>query len=200
MTLVTSSLTISWLNLDSWSETYVGARWLVNNVLPEKQYQSSPEHGPISQMVLLASHHMIEIVFFSCLGKKIEELSIPESEIEARIIKLEKMRFYDAFTEWEKLVPGISPFAYDAEPYISIDRLRLRRNATIHKESALSSLEMAKSALYTAVTASKTIYQHFNKNAAFKYEAVLKKYPLDIFPLFSEVVYPEDWHKKKKKT
>jgi hypothetical protein len=107
------------------------------------------------------------------------------------------MRFHEAFTEWEKLVPSMGCFVYDSEPYISIDRLRLRRNETIHKKSALSSLKMARSAVYTAVTASKEIYQHFNKNAAFTYEPVLKKYPLGIFPLFSEIIYPEDRHKAK---
>jgi hypothetical protein len=197
MALVTASHTSSWLNLDSWSETYVGARWLVENVLPEKQHQSSPEHGPISQMALLASHHMIEVMLFSCLKKQIEELSLPDSEIETKIRKLDKMRFHEAFTEWEKLVPSMGCFVYDSEPYISIDRLRLRRNETIHKKSALSSLKMARSAVYTAVTASKEIYQHFNKNAAFTYEPVLKKYPLGIFPLFGEIIYPEDRHKAK---
>jgi hypothetical protein len=45
MKLISNSITISCLSLDSWSEAYIGARWLIINVLPEKHFQSSPEHG-----------------------------------------------------------------------------------------------------------------------------------------------------------
>ena len=38
------------------------------------------------------------------------------------------------------------------------------------------------------------MFQFFNADANFKYGAILKKYPPNKFPLFSEVVYPEDYY------
>jgi len=57
----------------------------------------------------------------------------------------------------------------------------------VHKSSALTSLEMARSALFSAVEASKAIAEHFLGENAFKYESVLYKYPLQQEQWFSQV-------------
>lgn len=194
MKLISNSFTFTSLSLDSWSETYIGARWLIENVLPEEQHQSTSEHGAISQMVLLASHHMVEIMLFSCIKESLENSLEFRDKLDRNIRKLEGQSFYDAFEYWSPKLLNGRRFPIDTEPFISMKRLRIRRNSTIHKESSLSSLEMARSALFTGLKGSEEIYFHFNQEKEFKYNAVMKKYPLDTYSLFSEVVYPEDYH------
>jgi hypothetical protein len=197
MVLISKTFSFTSLNLDSWSETYIGARWLIDNVLPEKQYESTPEHGPISQMVLLASHHMIEIILFSSISEALKNKSESNIEIDKNLKKLEKQSFNSAYEYWSPKLLNGKNISKNIEPFISADKLRKRRNATIHKESALTSLEMARSALFTALKASEAIYFHFNETEKYKYDAVVKKYPFQNHSFFSEIVYPEDYYKQK---
>ena len=68
--------------------------------------------------------------------------------------------------------------------------LKDRRNATIHRESALVSLDMARSALFSAVQASRAISEHLLGAGSFSnYEAVLRKYSLPVQPWFSDVMF-----------
>lgn len=181
---IIKEISIGWLNLDAWSETYVGAHWLVTCELNIKQYESLPRHGPLSQMVLLSAHHLVEVMFFQCVRSLIKK-NLPGTypEIEKGY---DRANFLRAFGKWPEIMVGRS-FDVSREPFKSVVLLSSRRNATIHKESALTSLAMAKSALFTAAQASKLIAEHLLGNDSFKYETVLQKYPLPPEPWFSEV-------------
>jgi len=185
---ISKSVSMGWLNLDAWSETYVGAHWLVTDELPAKQYQSLPRHGPLSQMVLLSAHHLVEVMFFQCVRVLIRNSPSAFANIDATY---DKKPFKKAFTQWPVALVG-SPFDTSQQPLKSVLSLADRRNATIHKESALSSLEMARSALYSAVHASKAIAEHLLGSGGFKYTEVLLSYPLTEQQWFSEVTFVDE--------
>lgn len=180
---VSHTTSSGWINLDAWSETYIGAHWLVKNELPAYQYQADVHHGPLSQMVLLASHQLVEIIFFQCVKFVIDSRPGQFVEIEKTY---SKASFGHALEKWPETLTG-APLDLALEPLNSVRRLKDQRNATVHKSSALTSLEMARSALFSAVEASKSIAEHFMGESGFKYEPVLQKYPLQKEQWFSQV-------------
>lgn len=172
-----------WTSLDAWSETYIGAHWLVTNELPIHQTQTEIHHGPLSQMVLLASHQLVEIMFFQCARYTIDRNPEKFKEIER---SYNKANFSLALKKWPKTLTGLE-FNLTQEPLKSAESLKDRRNQTVHKSSALTSLEMARSALFSAVEASKLIAEHFMGENGFKYDRILKKYPLPKEQWFSQI-------------
>lgn len=175
---------VAWSNLDEWSETYIGARWIVDNKLPENQYKTEPVDGPLSQMVLIASHQLVEVMLFKCLRNYLESRG-EYSEVMAEVLR--KLGFNEAFNKWPKLLTGDS-FPKE-QPFTAARILAVRRNATVHSESALTTLEMARSALYTGVMASRAIESHFG-DVKFAYETIVSRYaPLESIYL-SESMYP----------
>ena len=182
-----TSVSVSFSSLDWWSNPYVGAHWLATHELPEKQWQSEVHHGPLSQLLLLASHQLVELMLFRCIS---EVITANPGKFERQEKNLRRARFEEAF----KTLPselGFPPFDLDVQPFSSIKRLQERRNATIHKESALVTIEMGRSALYTAVEASRSIAVHFRGPDGFPYEGILKKYPLSAQPWLTEVAFIE---------
>jgi hypothetical protein len=134
-------------------------------------------------MVLIAAHQLIEIMFFQCVRVIIDGNPKRFPNIES---KYQNTSFKKALEEWPEIITG-TKFNLTQEPLKSADHLRVRRNATVHKSSALTSIEMARSALFSAVEASKAISEHFRGEAAFKYNSVLHKYPLKQEQWFSQV-------------
>lgn len=176
---------IGWLNLDAWSETYIGARWIIENKLPDSFGRADPIDGPLSQMVLIASHQLVELTIFSCLQSELER----KGQWNATLAEfVNRMGFNEAFDTWpKKLTHQKLP---KEQPFTAARELAKRRNATVHKEAALATPEMARSALYTGVEASRGVRAHFG-STVFPYESVLKKYPVVEAQWFSGAMYPE---------
>jgi hypothetical protein len=185
--VIAHTTTSGWLSLDAWSETYIAAHWLLNE-LPAHNYQSAVHHGPLSQMVLIAAHQLVEIMFFQCVKNLTSESPEKFKEIER---KYENTSFKKALECWPEIMTG-TKLDLIQEPLKSADHLRARRNATVHKSSALTSIEMAKSALYSAVEASKYISNHFLGENQFKYNLVIYKHPLKQEQWFSEVTLVDE--------
>ena len=185
MEIMDTSSKIGWLNLDSWSETYIAAHWIIENKLPEKQFQAEPVDGPLSQMVLISSHQLVEIMLFNCIRQNLKDSGKWNNVMEKVLMKL---NFNEAFNKWPKLILG-KPFPNKVQPFSGARTLAQRRNATVHSESALTTLEMARSSLYTGVMASRAIEEHFG-NEGFSYEAVINKYPLTETEWIAESMYP----------
>ncbi|MBH3433401.1 MULTISPECIES: hypothetical protein [Pseudomonas] len=180
---IKKSISSKWLSLDAWSETYVGARWLLVNELPDFQYKAEVHHGALAQMVLLAAHSLVEIMFFSCVDEVLSKAQEKKSMLDP---KYRGASFTAAFKSWPIVLVG-SPFDLTVEPYKSALLLARRRNATVHKESALATVEMARSAVYSAVEASKMVEGHLLGRSEFKYCKVISKYPLKTERWFSDV-------------
>lgn len=187
MSHLSSSASVGWLNLDWWSTPYVGAQWLATKELPDQQWQAEPHHGALSQLLLISSHHLVELMLFRCIREVLEAKPgmFPKHEKQ-----LPRAHFDDAFTRWPEEL-GCGSFDMQVQPYSSVKRLQERRNATIHKDSALTSLTMAKSALYSAVEGAKGIAIHFRGASGFPYERVLQKYTLPEQRWFTDVKFVE---------
>lgn len=193
MKQINNNTSIGWNNLDIWSEPYVGAQWIVKKELPQKHYESEIHHGPLSQMVLLIAHHLNEVIFFKCVR---EILSRQPGQFLQIANNINRVGFMKAFKNWPEILVG-QPFDLNKEPYSSVVRLANRRNATIHSESALTSLEMARSALYTSIISSEYIAIHLLGPNGFVYKDILEKYKIDSEVMFSQVKFPEDIVPKK---
>ncbi|MBN1007793.1 hypothetical protein [Amphritea pacifica] len=179
-----STINIGYLHLDSWSETYIGARSIVSK-LPDNPDQTDVIHGPLSQMVLIASHQLVEIMLFSCIRNNLER-SNKWNDVSEEFLR--KLNFNEAFNRWPKRLTE-KAFPKQKQPFSAARELASRRNATVHSESALTTLEMARSALHTAVSVSIAIQEHF-EGQPFTYESVLKKYPIEEQVWFSSSMYP----------
>lgn len=187
MTHISNSVRTGWLNLDWWSDPYVGAHWLATKELPDQQWQARAYHGSLSKLLLIASHHLVELMLFHCIREILEAApgKFPKHEK-----KFPRAHFDDAFTRWPEEL-GYGALDLEAQPFLSIKRLHVRRNATIHKDSALASIKMAKSSLYSAVEGSRKIALHFRGEGGFPYDKVLRKYPLPIQPWFTDIDFIE---------
>lgn len=187
MPQISTTASIGWLNLDWWSDPYVGAHWLATKELPDQQWQAQTHHGALSQLLLISSHHLVEMMLFRC----IKEILKSKPGIFPRHEKqFSRARFDDLFSRWPKEL-GFENFDMTTQPYSSIKRLQDRRNSTIHKDSTLTSLNMAKSALYSAVEGSRAIALHFRGADGFPYDNVLAKYPLPVQPWFTDINFIE---------
>lgn len=188
MPRVSKTFEMPWVNLDSWSEAYIGTKWFIDNVLPDKYHQMRPEHGPISQMVLLGSHQLVENILYNSIRHHLELGTSKREVIEST---LRNLRFEDALKESPEQLTG-RKMPLGQQPFQSVTILQNRRNSTVHYRSALATPQMARSAFYTAVMGSKEIYSHFYPNKEFKYEIVLRKYPVTPQPYLSKDMYPEN--------
>lgn len=176
------SHSLGWVSLDSWSEIYVGAHWLVTEEFPEHQFQALPRHGALSQMVLLSAHHLVEVIFFQSVKALTAGAPGKFPSIEK---SFDRAHFRKAFENWPVVLVD-AEFDTDSRALRSALKLADRRNATIHKESALATPSMARSALYSSVHASREIAEHLLGESGFKYQKVIEKYPLPTADWFDE--------------
>jgi hypothetical protein len=127
----------------------------------------------------------VEIALFSSVGHVLA--SAPETyPVAEREFSSRKPSFHRLFTGWPERL-GKDAFDLNAEPYRSLAALRIQRNRTVHSESALASLPMARSAVYSGVEGSRAITEHLLGPGAFRYGRVLSTYPLSPQPPFSTV-------------
>ncbi|MET4578666.1 hypothetical protein ABIE13_003782 [Ottowia thiooxydans] len=188
MIQISASFSSSNLSLDSWSGMYVGCQWAAEHELPPEQWQFEIHHGPLCQMLILSSHHLVELMLFKCLRHLLDASPGKFPKYEKDFSK--KAIFSDAFTKWPLEITG-QGFHLQTEPFKSASALHLRRNATIHKESALASLAMARSALFSATQASRSICEQLLGPSTFEYEEVLAKYPVRSTQWFSKIKFLE---------
>ena len=178
------TVTMGWLSHTAWSEKYVGLRKLAFESLPLKIYEMSPEDSAICQSVIVGSSQLVEIALFDILERYVGKyISKKDSEVQ----------FYKALCSLPVKITG-KEIDLTGEPYLSSEKLRKRRNSTVHKTSSLADVVMSRSALYTAVETSLMLYQHFD--IEFPHARFLDKYPIAEQPLFSQVTYPESYHHK----
>lgn len=184
LTPVHASFTVSWLVHDSWSEAYVGARRLTYVVLPPPSKKLSAEECALCQLALVGANHLMEIALYKML--------LPCTKQSAKFSALTEALLDDAsyflmLTKWFPAAFG-SGVDLKSEPFVSTERLRRRRNDTIHKTSAFATNAMAKSAMYSAVEGVKALYAIAGQT--FPYDTVLAKYPQLTEEPFSSVTFP----------
>jgi hypothetical protein len=182
---VTAFVTGSWTIHDTWTECLVGTRHLVYHLLPAPGARMDAETRTLCQLALIASNHLMEIALFKVLCPSTSG-SGQVTVLTAQLLR--EASYFEMLTRWVTAASGI-PLDLKAEPFVSTERLRRRRNDTIHKSSASANPQMARSALGSAVAGTEALFSHFS--LPFPYAGFLARWPLEKEPAFSSVTYPK---------
>lgn len=180
---VQASFTISWLSHDSWSEAYVGTRRLIYDFLPLPTSKQTAEDGALCQLAIIGANHLMEVGLARLLIPYVGKVPTFTKR------KYEDASYYLSLSHWVEKVTGV-PILLTEEPFRSTERLRMRRNETTHKSSALATVPMARSALFSAVEGSRRLHSHFG--VPFPYQPFIEKYPLPQEEYFSSVLFPPE--------
>lgn len=178
---VSANFAIKWSVHDSWSELYVGVRRLVYTILPANIASQAAEDSALCQLALVGASSLMEIALF----KLLQPVAIAgKAGLSQK--KLENAGYAEMLKNLED-VTG-KPLDRGVQPLKSTEALRKRRNQTIHKSSALATVPMAHSALFSAVEGCRRIYSH--AGLTFTCESFLVEYPIPPEPWFSDVPLP----------
>ena len=181
---VITSLTITSTVHDSWTESFVGTRHLIYVVLPKPGVRMSPEIRTLCQLALIGSNHLMEVALYKLLHP-FATTPAPLSALTESL--LSEASYWHMLTRWVPAASG-KPIDLKKEPFLSTDRLRRRRNDTVHKSSATANVPMARSAFASATEGVKALHKHFGQ--PLPYESFLKTWPLPIERPFSSVTFP----------
>lgn len=159
MKKVTASLEISWSIYDSWAELLAGTRLLLD--FTEQQKGKSIEEANLLRLVLISSFQMVEVMFFSQLAKAVH--NHPEAVEQLFRYDMERrISFKDASEKWPAIAAG-AELDFGSEPLQSMRSLSRHRNAAIHHTASTLRINVGESAFFTAIEASKAIYNHLNQ-------------------------------------
>ena len=167
---ISVSVSMPWLSHDAWSQTYVGTHKLIYRLLPESTSQLEDDESSLCQLALIGANHLMEIALAKVLAHCDPTLKSKES------------KYYFDLTNTFPSLTGKAPNLL-TEPFRSTEKLRIRRNKTVHASSAVASVEMARSALFSATQGSRALFEHVC--IPFPYERFLAKRPMpDESPYF----------------
>jgi hypothetical protein len=119
------------------------------------------ENAALCQLALVGANHLMEVALYKLLLPHTQAEGLTKTE-------LEEATYYEMLTCW---FPKAVRFRWEAEgvrwkksrklrePYRSTECLRKWRNKTIHKSSASTTIQMAKSALFSAVQGTRDLYK-----------------------------------------
>lgn len=184
MAFITASFETSWISHDAWSESYVGIRRLVYETLPDSSEKQSAEDSALCQLAIVGCHHLMEVALFGLLHLYIDATS---GDFSLTQKQLDDSSYHKALTIWAARATGLA-LDCNVEPLLSTERLRRRRNDTVHSKSALATVEMCRSALFSATEGTKHLHGLFNQ--PFKYKLIMDQYPIPTERYFSTVLCP----------
>ncbi|MBK6288448.1 MAG: hypothetical protein KA739_13085 [Pseudomonadales bacterium] len=180
---VTAEMKLVWDMHETWTEAYIGIRHLVYDVLPKPGRQMPSEFHALCQLALVGSNHLMEVGLYKFLQSRPSYALLPESKKK----QLRAATYNDMLTIWIQELADWKP-DLKSPPLKCTERLRRRRNDTVHKTSAAANVPMARSALYSAVAGSQQLW--LKSKEAFPYQSFLLSYPLQDERPFSEVTFP----------
>lgn len=172
----------SWKSHDAWSESYLGVSRLVYEILPVGIADTVVEDSALCQLALVGSNHLVELALVRVLTAFAEAGT---AGLTPRLLAMASQ--CEMLTTWLPKVTG-KPLDLRAPPIASMDTLRKRRNATIHRESALATVPMARSALFSAVEGCRQLFVH--ADAPFPWEDSLTTRPVQSEAWFSTLALP----------
>ena len=158
MKIMTASIQISYSIHDSWTELLSGTRTILD--FAEKQNGERVIEVNLLRLVLVSSHQMIEVMFFS----QIKEAIKGHSEIVKKLLQYDldrRISFREAMDKWPEILTNRN-FNFGSEPFQSMVCLSKLRNSAIHYTASAPKENIGESAFYTAIESSKAIYNHFN--------------------------------------
>jgi len=181
---ISAVISFPWLSHDSWTEAYVGSRRIAYDFLPETELHSNGDDGGLCKLALIGANQMMEIALYSLIRPHTLTMGAVSGLGQSL---LEEASYYHMLTKWLSAIVG-TPLDLSVQPFLSTEKLRRRRNDTIHKTPAVATFAMARSAVYCAVEGSKALYTH--AGIRFLYEPFLQRYPLSTEVWFSAIHYP----------
>lgn len=164
------SIRAAWGAHDAWSETYIGLRRLVYDILPERIADQAAEDAALCQLALVGANHLVELALDRVL-KPFAEAGVNGLTPDL----LQAARQHRMLTHWVPIVTEKS-FEEKVPAVASMEALSQRRNATVHRESALATVVMARSALFTAAEGSRFLFVH--ADSPFPWEDSLRLHPI----------------------
>lgn len=173
-----------WTSHDAWSESYLGVSRLVYETLPTCIADTVAEDSALCQLALVGSNHLVELALVRILTAFADAGT---AGLTPRC--LARASQCQMLTEW---LPKVTEKSLDlhAPPIASMRALQKRRNAATHRESALATVPMARSALFSAVEGCRHLFVH--ANAPFPWEDSLATRPVRNEVWFSTLVLPPD--------
>jgi hypothetical protein len=167
---------------DVWTEAFVGVRHLIYDLLPSPGRRLSIESLALCQLGLVGANHLVEVGLYRFLESRPAFASLSSS----RKTALRSSKYVDMLKLWVPELAGWTP-DLTAPPFQCTERLRRRRNDTVHKTSAKANVPMCRSAIFSAVRGMTELWTIAGE--PFPYSAFLEKYPLPLERPFSEVTF-----------
>lgn len=203
MKTVSAAITILYaIHGDAWTETLVGMLYLIDQVERLENTGDSVNKIYLTRLAIISSSYLAEQVFAKASKKYVDEVLAGDtkdaaSHLTRRMVmewkdrnSIQKVGVSRAMDEWPKVLTG-APLKFGEEPLQSLSIVMNKRNDIIHKLSDLTHYEqaadVARSALYTAVEASKNIWAHFFPGTVFPYNDWLSEYPIPSACYFSRL-------------
>ena len=160
---ISVSVSMPWLSHDAWSQTYVGTHKLLYRLLPASTGQLEDDDSSLCQLAFIGANHLMEIAVAKII------LTFDPT------FSLTNAKYHSDLTQTLPRLTGKTP-NLEVEPFRSTEKLRRSRNKAIHASSAVVSVEMARSALFSATNGSRALYDLVGQ--PFPYERFLTKRPL----------------------
>ena len=177
-----ATLQVSYDVHDAWTQAYVGVRHLIYELLPPPGRKLSIEHQAMCQLALVGANHLMEVGLYRYLESRPKHATLTDR----KKTEVRKATYSDMLQIWIQELAGWPP-ALDSPPYQCTEKLRRRRNDTVHKTSASANVPMCRSAIFSAVEGTSTLWQRSGE--PFPYKEFLEKYPIPIERLFSKVTF-----------
>lgn len=181
------------IHADSWTETLAGLLYLIEHIDTLAVQGDKVNHAHLTRLGIISSSFLAEQVFAQASKQYIDEALSHESaddtsQLGRRILSqwarkntLQKIGIRRALEDWPIMLVGQS-LPLGVEPLQSLGLLMNKRNSILHMLSDQTDYDFAsdvvRSALCTAVEASKAIWAHFFPSKNFPYEDWLLEYPV----------------------
>jgi hypothetical protein len=186
------------IHADGWTETLAGVLHIISQIETLEKTGDTVNKIYLTRLVIISSSYLAEQVFAKAIRKYVDEaLHCSSEDLFTNLLKdwdsrnsIKKIGITRALEEWPKVLTG-KPLDFGVEPLQSLKTLMEKRNDIIHTLSDLTSYEEAstigRSALHTALEASKTIDAHFFPGREFSYKGWLDAYSIPTGNYFSKV-------------
>lgn len=186
------SIGISWHIHNIWSQLLAGTRFLLDQLHSCKPKKT--DKIILIRASLVLSFQMVEIIFFEELKNRINRQGINELNRALECDLEENISFSKALRKWPEIIDG-QGFDWGSEPFQSLEKLRCWRNKTIHFEAKHPSIPdsdlhlLGESAYYTAIEASKAIFDFFNKDTSTTWNSSKNKEFVKDYPPQAKILF-----------
>ena len=200
MKRVSASITEKYsIHEDGWTETLAGLLFLIKQIEQLEKSGDSFNAIYLVRLIITSSSYLAEQVFHKSVSKYIDGTlknlkGSSADQLEKRLLErwkddntLRKVGISRAMKEWPEVLTG-KKLNRGEGALQALKLLTDKRNDIVHELNDLAQypqpIEIAKSAIFTAVEACKKIEKLFFPDQEFSYNEWLKEYPVEFTNLF----------------